>query len=57
MPDEITSGWGLTKNNETIDGVQKEIFYASDGTNNIYKVDPDGFTVIETIPVTFSRVL
>mmetsp|Transcript_73647 Transcript_73647/g.85551 ORF Transcript_73647/g.85551 Transcript_73647/m.85551 type:complete len:307 (-) Transcript_73647:27-947(-) len=51
MPSQIQAGWGLTKGRKTINGVDKQIFYASDGTNNIYTVDPNGFTVLDSFQV------
>jgi|APCry1669189241_1035207.scaffolds.fasta_scaffold80422_1 hypothetical protein len=39
MPEEIKEGWGMTHYKKE----GKDILLVSDGTNNIYHVDPDGF--------------
>lgn len=44
MPPEMEEGWGLTHNDEHI--------FASDGTDRLFKINPENFTVIQTIPVT-----
>lgn len=40
----MIEGWGLTHDNRYL--------YSSDGTHNIYKIDPDTFTVVDSIQVT-----
>ena len=43
LPSEMKEGWGLTNDESWL--------YATDGTENIYKIDPKEFKVVETIPV------
>ena len=47
LPDVIQEGWGLTANE--VDGVAK--FFVTDGTNNVYQVNPDDWTVEKTIRI------
>ena len=51
MPKEIKEGWGLThyEDNDT------PMFLVSDGTNNIYHVNPEDFTVTKSIAVVDSK--
>lgn len=43
MPKEMEEGWGLTHDETHL--------YASDGTDKIFKINPEDFTVIETLKV------
>mmetsp|Transcript_11440 Transcript_11440/g.22437 ORF Transcript_11440/g.22437 Transcript_11440/m.22437 type:complete len:168 (+) Transcript_11440:2126-2629(+) len=43
MPSEIKEGWGMTTDGKSI--------YISDGTNKVFVVDPESFTVVRTIEV------
>jgi len=52
LPEKITSGWGITSRQEKgPDGVSRLYFYVSDGTPNIYVVDPQSFSVVKTIRI------
>lgn len=46
MPNEIREGWGMTTNGH--------VLYVTDGSNNIYIVDPESFTVTRTMPIVDS---
>lgn len=46
MPREIREGWGMTTDNTTI--------YVTDGSNNIYLINPDNFAVTKTLPIVNS---
>lgn len=52
LPQPIKSGWGLAKRIET-DGNGNKVarLYITDGTNNVYVVDPITMQVLKTIPV------
>lgn len=43
MPNEMIEGWGLTHDDQNL--------YASDGTEYIYVIDPNTFTVLSYIEV------
>ena len=43
MPREIREGWGMTTDNSSL--------FVTDGSNNVYVVNPEGFTVVRTIPI------
>ncbi len=43
MPIEMEEGWGLTHDDTYL--------YASDGTNQIFKINPENFSVVEIIQV------
>jgi glutamine cyclotransferase len=43
MPNQMVEGWGLTHDSESL--------IASDGTNNIFYIDPEDYQVTKTIPV------
>ena len=52
LPREIKSGWGITSRQEKgPDGVSRLYFYISDGTKNIYVVDPESFSVVKKLTV------
>jgi len=52
LPKEIKSGWGITSRQEKgPDGISRLYFYVSDGTQNIYVVDPESFSVVKTLTV------
>lgn len=46
MPREVREGWGMTTDNSTI--------YVTDGSNNVYFVDPHTFGVTRTLPIVDS---
>ena len=43
LPSEMDQGWGLTSDDTWL--------YATDGSEKIYKIDPEDFTVVDAIPV------
>ena len=43
MPREMEEGWGLTHDSTHL--------WSSDGTNRLFKIDPETFKVIETVNV------
>lgn len=47
MPHEMKEGWGLTHD--------EHFMYSTDGTANIYKINPDGFRVISHVTVQDSE--
>jgi len=52
LPKEIKSGWGITSRQEKgPDGISRLYFYVSDGTQNIYVVDPESFSVVKTLTI------
>ena len=46
MPREVREGWGMTTDNTTI--------YVTDGSNNVYFIDPGTFRVTRTVPIVDS---
>jgi glutamine cyclotransferase len=48
----IREGWGLT-HVDNYKGTGKTYFIVSDGSENIYIVDPEDFSVYETILITY----
>lgn len=49
MPDQIKEGWGLT---HFMNEDNEPILLVSDGSNNIYHVNPQDFSIQKTITVT-----
>jgi len=57
LPKEIREGWGITSRQEKgPDGVSRLYFYISDGSANIYVVDPETFTVVKTLLVKIKGI-
>lgn len=48
QPSEIREGWGMTKRIE--DGEVR--LYVSDGSNKIFVIDPEEFTVVKRLNVS-----
>ena len=51
LPEGLREGWGLTKGREVINGAERDIFYFSDGSHKIFKINPDDFSIIDKIEV------
>jgi len=51
FPSTIAQGWGLTKGTYVYNGKTMTVFYISNGSSNIYIVDPSTFTVLKTVAV------
>jgi len=50
LPDDIKEGWGIT-HVDNYKGLGSTKFIVSDGSSNLYVVNPEDFTVEETIKV------
>jgi glutamine cyclotransferase len=48
MPKEIKEGWGMTHYR---DANNKDVLLISDGSNNIFHVDPEDFSIIDSVQV------
>ena len=48
LPSVIAEGWGLCREENTSINNGKQIFYVTDGTNNIHTVDPSTWKVLAT---------
>jgi len=51
FPTTIGEGWGLTKGSYTASGKTIEAFYISNGSSNLYIVNPSTFKVLKTVVV------
>jgi len=51
FPSIIGEGWGLTKGSYTSSGRTIEAFYISNGSSNLYIVDPSTFKILKTVAV------
>lgn len=50
MPREMLEGWGLVhKNVKMDDGSEKHRFFATDGSNRIFIIDPNSWKIERTI--------
>ena len=53
MPKDMEEGWGLCtiKRKNDDNGKEEEIFLATDGTNNLFEINPIDWSVIKKTPV------
>lgn len=51
FPSTIGEGWGLTKGSYTYSGKTIKAFYISNGSSNLYIVDPSTFKILKTVAV------
>ena len=51
LPDEINEGWGITADESKKSASGNYRLYLSDGSDRIFEVDGDDFTILKTITV------
>ena len=54
LPDEISQGWGMTHFTDKDNNVR---IVVSDGTERIFHINPEDFTVVKTLQIKDSRGL